>query len=72
MNGMTGSHGVFGIAPAKLLMYTAVGTDDRPSGYVAVLVVADVTIIVGLVLFRKWISPRRPLLDGNPAGDHGR
>jgi hypothetical protein len=66
-----GLHGFFGIATAALLTYAATRPDDRPSGYLAVLVVAAVAIVLGLLMFRKWSSDRRPAIDGNPAGDHG-
>jgi hypothetical protein len=66
-----GMHGLFGLATAGLLTYAAARPDDRPSGYLAVLAVAAVTITIGLLMFRKWRSPRRPAIDGHPAGDRG-
>jgi hypothetical protein len=66
-----GMHGFFGIATAGLLTHAATRPDDRRAGYFAVLVVAAVTIFVGALMFRKWRSPRRPAVDGNPAGDRG-
>jgi hypothetical protein len=66
-----GLHGLFGIMTAGLLTYAVVRPDDRVSGYVAVLVVAAITTFLGLLMFRKWRSLRRPAVDGDPLGDVG-
>lgn len=66
-----GMHGFFGITTAGLLTYAAGRSGNRGSGYLAVLVVAAITISLGLLMFSKWRSSRRPSVDGDPAGDHG-
>jgi hypothetical protein len=66
-----GLHGFFGIMTAILLTYAVARSDDRVSGYIAVLVIAAITIFLGLLMFRKWSSPRRPAIDGDPRGDSG-
>jgi hypothetical protein len=66
-----GLHGFFGIMTAILLTYAVARSDDRVSGYIAVLVIAAITVFLGLLMFRKWSSPRRPAIDGDPRGDSG-
>jgi hypothetical protein len=66
-----GMHGFFGLLTASLLTYAAARSDDRSSGYLAVLVVGAITAVPGLLMFRKWRSSRRPARDGDPAGDVG-
>jgi hypothetical protein len=56
---------------AGLLTYAVARPDDRVSGYIAVLVIAAITVFLGLLMFRKWSSPRRPTVDGDPHGDSG-
>jgi hypothetical protein len=66
-----GVHGLLRISTASLLTYAAARADDRSTGYAAVLVVAAVTAVPGLLMYRKWKSDRRPAIDGNPLGDRG-
>jgi hypothetical protein len=60
-----GIHGVLGVLTASFLTYAAAQSDDRSGGYLAVLVAVTVTAVPGVLMFRKWRSGRRPVIDAN-------
>ena len=57
-----GIHGILAILTASFLTYTAAQSDDRSGGYLAVLVALAATAVPGLLMFRKWRSRRRPVV----------
>ena len=68
---LVGVHGFFGISTASLLTYAAVRSTGRQSGYIAVLVVAAFTVTLGVTLYVKGASSRRPSRTGDPNGETG-